>query len=208
MTEQEEFWSGAFGDEYTARNYSADLVINNVDFFQRVLKAAGKIKTVFEVGCNRGLNLAALNFLDPDMKLSGIDVNGNALMHLAELFEARNAEQPVTSRASIVDYYTTERFDLVFTKGVLIHLNPECLPGVYEKLYNLTSKYILLAEYYNPVPVEVEYRGNADKLFKRDFAGEMLDALPLELVEYGFVYHKETYPQDDLHWFLLKKEVE
>jgi len=44
-------------------------------------------------------------------------------------------------------------------------------------------------------------------LFKRDFAGEMLDRYPaLKLLDYGFVYRRDPlFPQDDMTWFLLEK---
>jgi spore coat polysaccharide biosynthesis protein SpsF len=44
-------------------------------------------------------------------------------------------------------------------------------------------------------------------LFKRDFAGDLLDRFPgLVLVDYGFVYHRDkAFPQDDMTWFLLEK---
>ena len=44
----------------------------------------------------------------------------------------------------------------------------------YEALYNSSKKYILVCEYYNPSPVELSYRGHKEKLFKRDFAGDIL----------------------------------
>jgi len=74
-------------------------------------------------------------------------------------------------------------------------------------LYALSQRYILIAEYYNPVPVEVSYRGNSGKLFKRDFAGEMLDRYAdLQLLDYGFGYHRDSqFPVDDITWFLLEK---
>lgn len=92
-------------------------------------------------------------------------------------------------------------------KGVLIHIAPDQLAAVYEKLYQVSRRYILIAEYYNPKPVSIPYRGHADRLFKRDFAGEMLDRYPdLELVDYGFVYHRDPlFPQDDMTWFLLQR---
>ena len=64
-----------------------------------------------------------------------------------------------------------------------------------------------LDEYYNPKPVSINYRGHKDKLFKRDFAGEIMNKYKsLKLVDYGFVYHGDgSFPQDDLTWFLLKK---
>jgi len=35
----------------------------------------------------------------------------------------------------------------------------------------------------------------------------MMDTYPdLKLVDYGFIYHRDTqFPADDLTWFLLKK---
>lgn len=50
--------------------------------------------------------------------------------------------------------------------------NPGRLNEVYKTLYESSRKYLLLVEYYNPTPVEIEYRGHSGKLFKRDFAGK------------------------------------
>ena len=52
----------------------------------------------------------------------------------------------------------------------------------------------------------VNYRGHDNRLFKRDFAGELIDKFGLKLRDYGFLYHRDNYfPQDDLTWFLLEK---
>jgi spore coat polysaccharide biosynthesis protein SpsF len=92
-------------------------------------------------------------------------------------------------------------------KGVLIHINPESLQKVYQNMYKASSKYICICEYYNPVPVTVNYRGHTDKLFKRDFASEIMDKYSdLKLVDYGFVWHRDnTFPIGDVTWFLLEK---
>lgn len=60
-----------------------------------------------------------------------------------------------------------------------------------------------MAEYYNPTLVEENYRVNTKKLFKRNFAGEILDKYPyLELVDYSFAYHRDyTFPQMIWHGF-------
>jgi len=81
------------------------------------------------------------------------------------------------------------------------------LNDVYTRLYNFSDKYICIAEYYNPTPVKISYRGHDNRLFKRDFAGELMNKYPdLELVDYGFHYHKDpVFPQDDITWFLMKK---
>ena len=52
----------------------------------------------------------------------------------------------------------------------------------------------------------IEYRGHEDVLFKRDFAGELIDKFNLKLINYGFTYNREKYfPNDDGTWFLLEK---
>jgi pseudaminic acid biosynthesis-associated methylase len=92
---------------------------------------------------------------------------------------------------------------------VLIHIDPGRLRDAYAALYNASRRYICLAEYYNPAPVEVTYRGHQGKLFKRDFAGEMLDLYgDLRLLDYGFQYRRDPlFPQDDLTWFVLEKRA-
>ena len=109
---------------------------------------------------------------------------------------------------NIIEYNPSQMFDIALIKTVLIHINPEKLPTVYEKLYQSSNKYILIAEYYNPSPVTVNYRGHNDRLFKRDFAGELLEMYDdLELIDYGFVYKRDNvFPQDDVTWFLLEKK--
>jgi pseudaminic acid biosynthesis-associated methylase len=108
---------------------------------------------------------------------------------------------------SIFDFPSTSRYELVLIKGVLIHINPEMLPATYQKLYDAAKRWLLICEYYNPSPMAIPYRGHSDRLFKRDFAGDMLDRYPdLRLVDYGFAYRRDTaFPQDDITWFLMEK---
>ena len=82
------------------------------------------------------------------------------------------------------------------------------LDVVYSKLYAASKRYILVCEYYNPAPVTINYRGHDDRLFKRDFAGELMEKYSdLELVDYGFCYKRDpAFPQDDVTWFLLEKK--
>ena len=156
---------------------------------------------VLEFGSNIGLNLRAIKMLIPNVKMTAVEINKKA----AE--ECSKIDGVDVFNGSIFDFNTDKKFDLTFTKTVLIHINPEKLNEVYEKLYNYSNRYILISEYYNPKPIEVNYRGNADRLFKRDFAGELLDKYSdLELIDYGFVYHRDNnFPDDDNNWFLLEK---
>jgi pseudaminic acid biosynthesis-associated methylase len=202
-TEQEEFWSGDFGNEYIARNDSANYLASNVNFFAKALSSIQKPVSILEFGANIGMNLKAVRILFPDIEMSGIEINQKAASQLAEVVGVSNVYN-----GSILDYQSAEKYDICLIKGVLIHINPEFLNDVYDKLYESSGKYILVCEYYNPSPVTIQYRGHADKLFKRDFAGEILDRFPdLKLVNYGFCYRRDQlFPQDDLTWFLLEKQ--
>ena len=202
-TEQEAFWEGAFGDEYTDRNRGPRLLAANTAFFGRVLRCTRNVHSVLELGSNIGLNLVALRQLLPEARLSAVEINDKAACEL----EARLPDVDL-HRTSILEFRPRATWDLVFTKGVLIHVNPDKLPLVYDLLYCSSSRYVLVSEYYNPKPTEVTYRGHTGKLFKRDFAGDMLDRFPdLSLIDYGFVYHRDpTFPQDDMTWFLLQKK--
>ena len=66
---------------------------------------------------------------------------------------------------------------------------------------------MLVAEYYNPTPTDVVYRGHSERLFKRDFAGDLIDSYGLNLVDYGFWYKRDNVAQEfgDVSWFLLEK---
>jgi spore coat polysaccharide biosynthesis protein SpsF len=200
-TPQEEFWAGSFGDEYTDRNQNEKLLISNTALFSRIIARTSGMKSVIEFGPNVGLNLIALMRLIPDVELSAVEINEKACSALRKTGKVQVYCQ------SILDFKPDRKRDMVFTKGVLIHLSPEVLPAVYEKMYESSARYICVAEYYNPTPVEINYRGHGERLFKRDFAGELLDKYPdLRLVDYGFSYHRDPqFPQDDITWFLMEK---
>lgn len=203
-TEQEEFWAGEFGNEYIDRNKSGRDVVCNMALFGEIMKRTAGVSTALEFGSNIGQNIKALKALFPDIRYSAIEINHKAAEILRGDPDLKGTE---VYEASILEYEAKEKYDFVLIKGVLIHINPDELQRVYQKLYDSSSKYICMAEYYNSTPVEVRYRGAQDRLFKRDFCGEFMDRFPdVQLVDYGFKYYRDNnFPQDDLTWFLLEK---
>ena len=205
-TLQEKFWKSSFGSNYIKRHKESIWVKNNIYFFKNCFKKIKpkKIKSVLEFGSNVGLNLMALNKLLKLRNIKAIEINKTAYNNLQKLkfVEAENI--------SALDYKNKEKYDLVLSKGFLIHVNPNKLNNIYKNLFNSCklNGYILVAEYYNPTHVSVNYRGNKNVLFKRDFAGEIIKIFKkkIKLIDYGFVYHKDKYPQGDLTWFLLQKK--
>jgi len=199
-TEQEEFWAGDFGAEYIDRNNSEQLLYSKVGMWAKMLQSANNVSSIRELGCNIGLNLVALKRLNPKLSLSGYEINKEAVRQANEFNVAK------IKRGSILNKIEDEAVDLTFTAGVLIHINPNYLSNVYENLVYGSNRYVLLAEYYNSYPTSINYRGHTDRLFKRDFAGELIDNYGLKLADYGFIYKRDNWaPQDDISWFLLEK---
>ena len=204
--EQEKFWSGSFGNNYIKRNNSNELVDCNKNFFKTVFKNK-KISQCLEIGSNIGLNLIALKKIFPDIDRYAIEINKKAIEILK-----KKEKKIKTFHGSLLENFPNNwplQFELVFTKTVLIHIAPRDLNRTYKKIYSLSKKYILICEYYNPVPVKVVYRNFKNKLFKRDFAGDLIKKYDdLSIIDYGFIYRNDPYfPQDDVTWFLLKKNT-
>lgn len=201
-TEQEEFWATEFGAQYIERNNSLNLYAANLNFFSNIVSHMSEAcDSVLELGANIGMNVGPISQLLPECKYTSVEINPEACKQL----ELTGCE---VIQGSILDFKSDQSFDLTFTKGVLIHINPNELGNVYKALYENSRRYILVAEYYNPNPVAIPYRGYEDRLFKRDFAGEMLETYSdLSLVDYGFAYHKGKFPQDDITWFLMEKHA-
>lgn len=203
-TPQEAAWRGEFGNNYTDRNMGK--VPANRAFFRAAFShAMPSTRSVLELGCGAGENLTAIRQLMPSAHIEGIEINAGAAAiakghgHLVREASILDMGVPVLNAVG-------DCFDLAFTKGVLIHIPPTELHRAYENLVQASRRWVLVAEYYNPEPVEVRYRGQAGMLWKRDFAGDLLAAYKeLRLVDYGFVYRRDPYPQDDLTWFLLEK---
>lgn len=197
--EQTIFWEGDFGNEYTDRNVIK--AGDRVSFFSKILTLAPDIKSICELGANKGHNLEALQMAAPQLELTGVELNRKACAEMA----SKSRINAVCE--SIQNFRPTEKFDLVFSCGVLIHLPPADLPEVYRRMFELSQKYILINEYFNPVPVEISYRGHSERLFKRDFGGEFIDVVQkrVKLVDYGFLWQRVEPAWDNTTWWLLEK---
>lgn len=202
MAEQEEFWAGEFGDAYVDRNRDQQLLEANIHLFDRVFAGRVPPSSVLELGANIGMNLRAMRSLWPGQDQYAVEINQKACEQLAELLCSKHVV------CGPIHGHTPQRsFELVLTKGVLIHLAPEQLADVYGMIAQTAERYVLICEYYNPTPQEIPYRGHQGKLFRRDFAGEFLDAHPSwQVADYGFVWRRDPVaPQDDITWFLLER---
>lgn len=171
MNAQDQFWSGAQGDQYTDRN--------RVDWWARVpfwadVMARTFARRVFEVGCNAGWNLIAIRSLNFAQVLSGCDVNAKAVQ------QARAAGLNAKHCAAID--IPPAKADLVFTAGVLIHIAPENLEKVMRRIALASERHVLAIEYEHGFEQEIEYRGERQRLWRRPY-GQLYEQIGLRVVD-------------------------
>src|SRR5262249_5520823 len=118
---------------------------------------------VLEVGCNVGWNLEYLRRLGVP-ELFGIEPQAYAV----ERARSRGAGFGVLQGTAFDLPFRDGWFDLAFTSGVLIHIAPGAIGAALDEIYRVSRKWIVAIEYDHPVETEVQYRGHAGALWKRD----------------------------------------
>ena len=195
-----DLWSGSFGDAYIERNASQASQAASLRLMADALKGQN-VQSVLEFGANVGLNLRSIGWLFPEATRSAVEINQRACSVL-------RSSGINTIHDSLLDAEIDGLYDLVMTVGVPIYIEPSRLGDAYRQIHSAANRLILIAEYYSPQPVEVPYRGQSGALWKRDFAGELLDAYPdLRLLNVGVTYHRQGQGVDDMNWFLVEKSV-
>jgi len=173
----EQFWAGDFGKEYTKRNRVQ--WSQRAPFWQRTLEQMTLWPhNILEVGCNAGWNLNAIRHIDPEINLVGVDVCQDAIIEAEE-----SGHECYLMSAKQLDMLD-EKFDLVFTAGVLIHVPPNDMDETMDAIINASQRYVLAVEYPSWEEEEVEYRGHSEKLWRRPF-GEYYINKGLDLVSMG-----------------------
>jgi pseudaminic acid biosynthesis-associated methylase len=165
-------WMGEFGDLYIDRNKDIDKVNSQLkeligytkeeifyDFFNQINRKLN----ILEVGCNVGLNLSILKKLGFE-NLYGIEINEKAI----KIAKQKNPEITFF-HSSIENFEIQQKFDLVFTSGVLIHINPESLFDVIEKIHTLSKKFIFGYENFSENLTKLDYRDHSNILWKQNF---------------------------------------
>lgn len=188
-----DLWSGSFGSEYIERNRGPWQP--RADFWQSAIEYTTP-GTIFEFGCNIGLNLQAIQSVAPGADLYGCDINQKAVNEAREQgFEVQHV-----GAQGIAGLYEPGTMDLVFTAGVLIHVAPSDLERTMRSLVELSGRYVLAIEYHQEEgEVEVEYRGVKEALWRRNY-GRLYQDMGLRLLAQGVAW-KESLCE----FYLLEK---
>jgi pseudaminic acid biosynthesis-associated methylase len=174
-------------------------------FFKKILKIT-KPKSILEVGSNIGLNIHYIRQIDKDkkIKIDAIEINEKVASVLSsKKFLKVNS----VINDDFLTYKSKNKYDLVYTVGVLIHISPKNINKAINKIISMSKKYILVVEYFSHKPVEVKnYKGKKNLLFKRDFGKLFNDKKNLICVDYGFLWQEKEKVFDNLNWWIFKKK--
>ena len=201
---QDVFWTKDYADDYANKNSEFNNELGNTGWEKILSKAKLVEKTYLEIGCNIGRNLDQLKLYDPDLKASAVEINPKALNYVKSRHELQQSYCGPAQDAE----FSANSFELVFTSGVLIHIPPSDLVGIMKKIFDWSSRYIVLAEYFNRTPTSIEYQGRQDLLFKRDFGGMFMDNFDVTVLDYGFLWGRffDAAGFDDITYWLFEKK--
>jgi pseudaminic acid biosynthesis-associated methylase len=211
LTPQMKCWMGKFGAEYTNRNifspkeldnlYLTNYGISRTTLNNEFLKdTIVNSSLVLEIGSNIGNQLLMLQKMGFN-NLYGIELQSYAV----ELSKKRTNEINIIQGSAFDIPFKDTFFDLVFTSGLLIHLNPINIKDALKEIYRCARKYIWGFEYWSDDYSEVIYRGNNELLWKTDFAKLYLETFDdLVMVKWKKIRYVDNDNIDLM--FLLEKK--
>jgi len=211
ITKQMKTWDGEFGKEYTTRNalsmndmealYNEQYGYTRTEMNSEFIGAFDRDMKILEVGSNIGNQLLCLQKMGFN-NLYGIELQTYAV----ELSKSRTEHINIIKGSAFDIPYKEGYFDLVFTSGVLIHIDPSDINMVIQEIYRCAKKYIWGFEYYADKYTEVLYREHKNILWKTDFAKLYDEQFShLNLVKEKRFKYLNSDNVDSM--FLFKKEV-
>ncbi len=140
---------------------------NENNFQEKVVEFIFHISLIFgarrilEVGCNVGNNLKSF---PPYYDVHGLDLNKKALAKAKRSFPDFKFEEGSILKMPYDDAY----FDLVFTRGVLIHIPKSDMPLAISELLRVSKKWICNMEYFGEDGKMIKWRRGDNLLWYRD----------------------------------------
>lgn len=204
MNDQQNFWANEYARDYIEKNKSFDRA-RGVEAWRQMLARAEGVRSFLECGCNIGRNIDFLQEVLPQARKGIIEISKPAF----EFVTSRHRVDQAFNGAIEESRLAPGSFDLALTIGVLIHIHPDNLLRVMQKMFEYSSRYVLMGEYFNRTPVMLEYQGQKDRLFKRDFGKLFIENFPVRLVDYGFLWGHlyDDAGFDDITWWLFEKKA-
>lgn len=211
-SKQTQVWSSEFGVEYTDRNlmtieemdamYEKRYGVSRREMNRQFVGDLPKDIRILEVGSNIGLQLLFLQEMG-FKSLYGIELSRYAV----ELSKSKTKNINIIQGNALSIPFKDSYFDLVFTSGLLIHINPKALRIVLKEIHRCSNSYIWGFEYFAEQYTQIKYREakeTSDLLWKANFHRIFLNQFrDLEIVRAKFFNYTDSENKDVM--FLLRK---
>lgn len=155
MNKQQDFWAGDFGTSWAKErnsfasaftSWERDSRTKLPDLLDKFLGHLDHDISICEFGCNDGFVLKTLQDMGFN-DLSGIDINNTAIQNAGKnLPDANFICMPLE------DFKCSDKFDLVFTSAVLMHIHPDNLREAMMNIYDNSGQYIFGRELSSEIP--------------------------------------------------------
>lgn len=197
MSNLGELWSGTFGDDYTARNA---LEKPRTNIWASILPKG--CTSVLEVGANIGRNLQEISQVS-NCTMYATEPNSMA----REMLRRRNLMPQANIKSDFADSITfpDKTADLVFTCGVLIHVEPRKLQASLSEIHRCAKRWIICGEYFAPSAEAIRYHGHDEALWRRDYGSLYLNKFSdLRCVSVTFAWQPATGLDNVTFWVFEK----
>ncbi|MDD3754733.1 MAG: methyltransferase domain-containing protein [Methanobacterium sp.] len=213
MNSKKKEWETRFGYEYTRRNmftpseldqlYLDRYGVTRTGMNHEFLDLLDRDIVILEIGSNIGNQLHLLHNMG-FKNLYGLEINDYAIKKSIKLHYGL----PIyVIKGEAIDIpFKDSFFDLVYTSGVLIHINPNNIGKVIQEIIRCSKQYIWGFEYFQDEGYkQIKYHGQNNMLWKTDFKKLYLKNNPeLKLItEKLYHYRENNYLTDQM--FLLEK---
>lgn len=206
MPKLTEMWEGEFGDKYTERNSLTDENINQrYNFWAPIVFNVSAISVPtswLEFGAGSGGNLVAIDKFyiaaNSRVELNAVEINqkarNNLLAHGFKNFKLYESMSEIKDGA----------VDVAFTFGVLIHLSEPELTKIINDIYRVSKKWLIICEYFAPKEEMIEYKGQKDLMWRRDYGSLFLDKFKMRVLACGFAWKRITGLDNVTFWVFEK----
>jgi ubiquinone/menaquinone biosynthesis C-methylase UbiE len=178
-----------FWDNYSDTNKDED-ARKISEFIYNMCVGLGADKAL-EVGCNVGNNLQKFPI---DFGICGVDKNEHAIDMACQKYP-HIFDQGDIMHLSFPDDY----FDVVFTRGLLIHIDKKDMPKALSELLRVSKRWVFNLEYHGEDGEPIHY---GVPLWKRNMK-EQWNKLPTILVQESDI--PESIDKNKLRFTLVKK---
>lgn len=144
----ESFWRNRRGDEWVDTYWNADRTARRDSIISALRETFGAPSSVLDVGCNAGPTLRRIAREFPDCRLTGFDINGEAIAaarrYLTDL--GLSAELSVGSFYEVLPATASKSVDIVTSSYALAYVPPAHLPGVLGDIVRIARWGAVLSE--------------------------------------------------------------